>query len=441
MNSMLYRKLCSHRNTIVIFDEIHHCGDQKTFGYGIKDGFTGAKEKLLLSGTPWKTDGQPIPFVQYDVDGFPMHDFRYDYPSALNDDVVRWLTFYYNGGLIRYDDDTVENFDRNITEEEASKRLRKILNPRGDFIRSQISQAHRNLLECRKQMPDAAAMAACIDKDHAVKIAAVIKDETGCEPSVIVSDGDDAHANDSVKNFKRSTKEWLVAVRQVSEGTDIKRLQVLCYFSNYATEVFFRQIIGRVSRRRYEEDKEAYVYLPADPRLLRFAENIMRAQVRAVLKEAAEGEPCERGEREQSIDNYWNYSTIPSGEDVIFIGDVEYSATDAKKIEEIKSQFGVSMKVAANIFHVYGDRDLGGQQIGRPEQHQPSLEEEVMGLRRECSRLVNCFASLIGKEPREIYRKFPKRHNEMTKDQLLARKKNLIEMINEVRREKERRKK
>jgi superfamily II DNA or RNA helicase len=404
---MLYRKLCHlSAPTMVILDEIHHCGDEASFGKGIKEGFESAREKLLLSGTPWKTDGAPIPFVRYDGDGFPIADFRYDYPDALNDEVVRYLVFNHAGGEIVFEDTgRVEEVHEHIAEDDASKRLRKLLDPAGDFVRQQVRDAHNKLTECRKLIPDAAGLVACIDKSHAERIATVIKDVTGCKPSVIVSDGE--IANDTVKSFRNKKSEWLVAVRQVSEGTDIKRLQVLCYFTNYATEVFFRQIIGRVSRIREmgDGDFEAYVYLPADPRLIRYAKNIENAQEQALREQAErDSRDVERGECDFLPEAY---STRRSGLDVTLIGNRQYSKPEAELIERAAEAAGVSMEKMATGFDVWRNGDSGtsltppiGSSAGA------SLEESTDKLRSECNKLAYKLSRILDVKVEKIHGQF-----------------------------------
>lgn len=427
---LIYRKLCSISPTMVIFDEIHHCGDSASFGAGVKEAFGLAREKLLLSGTPWKTSGEAIPFIRYDGDGFPVPDFRYDYPDALNDDVVRWLSFFHDKGTIEFvETGRREEFHSEISEDDASKRLKKLLQAGGDYVRRQIRSAHQKLLECRRTFRDAAALAACIDKEHADQIAKVIREETGCDPSVIVSDDD--LANDSVKRFRGCSKEWLVAVRQVSEGTDIKRLQVLCYLTTYATEVFFRQIIGRVSRRRGDDDFEAYVYLPADPRLVKFSKNIENAQMIAVHS-PSEHEPKERTRPEDEDVFFESYTTRHSGRDVTLIGNIEYPADIARKIEAYATEFCISMEKVARLWH----RFLTDEPLPMPENQPPPsapLEERMDRLRRECNSKAFLLSKLMNVEVKEIHKGFS-RQEQMNEKQLEQKLANLKQRIRNVRR-------
>ena len=417
---LVFRKLCSVAPTMVVFDEIHHCGDEAHFGHGIKVAFELAKEKLLMSGTPWKSDGAAIPFVKYDGNGYAVGDFNYDYPRALNEDVVRYLVFDHAKGIIRNDcTGETETLSQEVTDNEAAQRLRKILDPDGDYVREQIAAAHRKLIECRKSIPDAAALAACVDQYHAIKVAALICDVTGCEPSVIVSDTD--LENDSVKDFRNSKKEWLVAVRKVSEGTDIKRLQVLCYLTNTTSELFFRQLVGRVSRVRGMEDFEAYVYLPADPRLIRCAQNIENAQVQALL-DMTEKESRELSDRQQGELEFDSYSTMHDGTEVVLIGSERVPIAAAKEIERVAEATGLSMqKVMQVMAMTQGKVFVAGPAYSEED----SKEDRMDKLRAKCNKAAFRLSKIRDVHVSEVHSKF-KRQEEMTEQELQAKLNQLI---------------
>lgn len=417
---LVFRKLCSVAPTMVVFDEIHHCGDEAHFGHGIKVAFELARERLLMSGTPWKSDGTAIPFVRYDGNGYAVGDFSYDYPRALNEDVVRYLVFDHAKGIIRNDcTGETETLSQEVSDIDAAQRLKKLLDPSGDYVREQIAAAHRKLVECRKSIPDAAALAACVDQYHAVKVAAVIREVTGCEPSVIVSDSE--LENDSVKEFRNSKKEWLVAVRKVSEGTDIKRLQVLCYLTNTTSELFFRQLVGRVSRVRGMEDFEAYVYLPADPRLIRCSQNIENAQVQA-LRDMTEKESRELAERQQGEFQFDSYSTMHDGTEVVLIGSERVPIAVAKEIERVAEATGLSMQKVMQVMEMMQSKVFAAES----SQHPADCKEDRMDtLRAKCNKAAFRLAKLRDVHVAEVHGKF-KRQEDMTEPELQSKLNQLI---------------
>lgn len=410
---LVFRKLCSVAPTMVIFDEIHHCGEDASFGRGVSQAFELAQERLLLSGTAWRSDGTAIPWVQYDGNGFAVADYAYDYPHAINDDVVRFLVFDYSRGTITHDltGDT-HTLSSESSEDEASRLLRRLLDARGDFVREQIRQAHQKLLDVRATFPDAAALAACIDQTHAVLVADVIRDVTGCEPSVIVSNAE--IENDTVRSFRDGRKEWIVAVRKVSEGTDIKRLQVLCYLTNMTAELFFRQLVGRVSRYRGLEDREAYVYLPADPRLIACAQNIENAQVQA-LRNQREQEDADRtsaGRNERSP--FDSFSTAHDGTDLVLIGNQTVSEETARQIQQIAEAEAIPMQKVLAVMQRLGTT---GQQSAPQLSASKSKEEVMDDLRRKCNKQAFRLSKLAKCKPQEVHIKF-KPQQDMTEDEL-----------------------
>jgi superfamily II DNA or RNA helicase len=59
----LHRQRTERRPTLVIFDEIHHAGDSLSWGEAVREAFEPAKKRLAMTGTPFRSDANPIPFV------------------------------------------------------------------------------------------------------------------------------------------------------------------------------------------------------------------------------------------------------------------------------------------------------------------------------------------------------------------------------------------
>ena len=83
----------------VIFDEMHHAGDDKAWGTAVVTAFAGARRRLSISGTPFRSDTAAIPFVNYHLDEATA-DYEYGYGDALSDGgVVRPVYFPRIDGL------------------------------------------------------------------------------------------------------------------------------------------------------------------------------------------------------------------------------------------------------------------------------------------------------------------------------------------------------
>lgn len=65
VHPMLHRRRVENRKTLVILDEIHHAGDSKSWGEAVFEAFEPATRRLSLTGTPFRSDTNPIPFVTY----------------------------------------------------------------------------------------------------------------------------------------------------------------------------------------------------------------------------------------------------------------------------------------------------------------------------------------------------------------------------------------
>ncbi len=280
MNSLVFRGLVSRHRTLVIFDEIHHVTEREgelAWGAAMKEAFGDAARRLCLSGTPFRSDFDPISFVEY-VDGVSQSDYRYSYSEALQAGDNRPVVFPHYEGDAHYVDTHGEEIRRRFAEATSDlqrrKILRSILDPqRGLWIRQVLGEADSLLSEIRREVPDAAGLIVAVDQAHAQAIGRLMRELGFDPPTVAISE--DPNASDRIREFKVGTGRWLVAVRMVSEGVDIPRLQVGVYATNTLTEMFFRQFVGRFVRMRGRGDAQlGHVFLFDYPQLLEWAENI-----------------------------------------------------------------------------------------------------------------------------------------------------------------------
>jgi len=299
----VHRRRCAERPTLLIADEPHHMGEDASWGRSTVDAFGAAKFRLLLSGTPFRSDNSPIPWVTYDDEGVSAADYDYGYTQALIDHVCRPVTFHTYGGEMEWVSDGKvrrAGFDVVLPAPEAARRLRTALDADGDWITHVLRDANDELVKIRAgDHPNAGGLVIAMDKEHADKLAGRIARITGDRPDVVHSDAADASAR--IASFSAGSSPWLVSVLMVSEGVDVPRLRVGVYATNSRTELFFRQVIGRFIRRTPEpKDQMAHVFLPSDPRLKRLAIAIEEERKHALVFESVSGEETERGERSEA---------------------------------------------------------------------------------------------------------------------------------------------
>ncbi|MEL6893666.1 MAG: DEAD/DEAH box helicase, partial [Actinomycetota bacterium] len=280
----------------VILDEVHHAGTERAWGDGIANAFGHAHRRLSLSGTPFRSDAAPIPFVRYDATGegdLAHADYTYGYADALRDGgVVRPVYFPRVDGEMEWTtaagDVISASFQDELTKDQMSMRLRTALSLEGEWMPAVLAKAVEQLRWMRTApveeggQPDAGGLVIAIDQDHAQGIARLLRDRFGVPADVVVSD--DPGASKRIAEFADNNRPWLVSVRMVSEGVDIPRLRVGVFATTTSTELFFRQAIGRFVRWQVgRASQKAYVYLPDDPRLRAHAFSIAEAR-RHVLR-------------------------------------------------------------------------------------------------------------------------------------------------------------
>ncbi len=301
-----HRAGCASRATLVIADEPHHMGEHAAWGSRAQDAFEEARFRLLLSGTPFRSDSNPIPWVSYDADGVSQADYAYGYTDALLDGVCRPITFQPFDGEMEWISDGRRrhaSFATVIPRAEDARRLRTALDPDGDWMSEVLRDADARLSAVRASgHRDAGGLVVASDKEHAVRIAERLEQIAVERPEIVTSDEPDASAR--IAAFSAGQRRWLVSVLMVSEGVDIPRLRVGVYATAARTELFFRQVIGRFVRRTPAPKAQmSYLLMPADGRLKALAAQIEEERNHAleVGAGAEEGErKAESGKREDS---------------------------------------------------------------------------------------------------------------------------------------------
>lgn len=279
---ILHRHRTQHKRTLVVMDEVHHSGDGLSWGDAVVEAFDVARKRLLMTGTPFRSGAEEIPYINYtdSADGrVSTADVSYTYRDALTDGVCRPVVFAAYTGVARWRNSAngaLTQMEEKAHElgAEASRAVedrawRVALDPAGKWIRHVVAAAHSRLTDLRNAgTPDAAGLLLASDQDAARAYADIIAEVTGTRAVVAVSD--DPQSSEKIDAFRKGTDPWIVAVRQVSEGTDIPRLAVLVYATNYRTPLFWQQAVGRVVRARSPRET-ATVFIPAVRNLVALA--------------------------------------------------------------------------------------------------------------------------------------------------------------------------
>lgn len=361
----LYRqRIGTHDNdgTLVILDEVHHAATVGGFGSGLDVAFIGAQRRLLLTGTPWRTDTrEQIPYVDYAEDGLLQVDYRYTYGDALRDGIVRPIHFPTIAAKVEWAFDGEEydaelSIDKRLKGRDEGRAVLTALDasPSGRWITDVIRRAHKELMSLRQTVPDAGGLIVARDKNHARQIANRLREETGVTAPVVVSaedeGGNNSTARTAIEDFKRSTAPWIIAVKMIAEGVDIKRLAVGIYATNVSTELFFHQVIGRFVRTRANEDVVAQLFVPPSRNLWAIARELEATVARYLdtreqpVRDHREGIGSTRGQG-----NFTPLSSTAYGDAAI---QTRHGVADGTAVEDLAvqlDQMGVPRHHAASM--------------------------------------------------------------------------------------------
>jgi superfamily II DNA or RNA helicase len=276
VRASLHREITESARTLVILDEIHHGGDALSWGDAIREAFSPATRRLSLTGTPFRSDTAPIPFVTYAPDDHGIRtsltDYAYGYSRALADGVVRPVIFLAYAGKMRWrtrmGDEMEARLGEGDTTDVTAQAWRTALDAKGDWMPAVLRAADRRLTEVRASIPDAGGLVIATDQQAARAYAGLLADITGIAPAIVVSDEKESSAR--IENFAASDERWMVAVRMVSEGVDVPRLAVGVYATSASTPLYFAQAVGRFVRAR-RRGETASIFVPSVPSLLSLA--------------------------------------------------------------------------------------------------------------------------------------------------------------------------
>ena len=295
---------------ITAADELHHCGRQNSWGDAVHRLGVVSEKVVGLSGTPWRSDGAPIPFVQLDKENNTVPDFKYTYSQAIadKDPVCRPVVFKrVDADVSVFDinsgDDLRASWSNPNLEKDTGKKeswwIAKGLDESGETISRMVSAAVEELFKMRSlgaEYRDAAGGVHCLSKTsgylsgeddieaddprfmHHVHNLIV---RSGCHSTKVGAHID--KSSEIISNFsKRGGGDFLCSIRKVSEGIDIKRLMVGLYATNVTTLLYFIQLVGRYVRwnKNLPAGQTGLIIIPNTPEISRFADDI-ESEVRA----------------------------------------------------------------------------------------------------------------------------------------------------------------
>ncbi len=267
---------------LVIFDEVHHCS-----GTSVENANSWGEEIILniqkhaaftlaLTGTPWRSDKAPIVMARYsDPEGLIQCDFTYGLKEAIRDHVCRVpnIVLVDNEKLVLAQNDEDKKIFNSLNDLLSHSNINY-----QDVITNDMAMKHvlnlaiSRLESIRKDNADAGGLIVAASVQHAMLIMHILKSVFN-QSAVLVS-YKDPRAAKTIEHFRTNSIQWIVSVGMVSEGTDIPRLQVCCHLSRVKTELYFRQVLGRILRINKAVNQEAWMYTFAEPKLTEFSNRL-----------------------------------------------------------------------------------------------------------------------------------------------------------------------
>ncbi|MEZ8890208.1 DEAD/DEAH box helicase [Vibrio sp. 10N.247.311.14] len=301
LNEEFWLTLRNHR-VFVVFDEIHHCSgteieNANVWGQQVLAKIQGlATYTLALSGTPWRSDSLPIVLGQYsDPDGILLVDYQYTLKQAIGDKVCRApkIVLVDNEHLTVTNDEKVESFTSILEMIKQTKASYQSIIHNEDAMEYLLGLGCKKLAEIRSRSPTAGGLIVAASVQHAQTIKKVLSEKYAQSVSIVTYRHEEPLAE--IERYRRSDTQWIVSVGMISEGTDIPRLQVCCHMSSVKTELYFRQVLGRILRVNGVTNQQAWLFTFAEQSLIDYAEriehDIPESCIYAKWKNFAEAEP------------------------------------------------------------------------------------------------------------------------------------------------------
>jgi superfamily II DNA or RNA helicase len=406
-------------SVLLVPDEVHHCSEDAAWGESIAAVGDVASRVLALSGTPFRSDGNPIPFVEYDELGFAKPQYAYTYSQAIADGVCRRVMFRLRDARVVRKWSTESAAEECLWSqcgEDYGSWLQSGLVPDGDAVRDIITDCWGEL----NQMIEAGdRTAACgihckssghndADDKYVNKVAKVVRQITGHRPLVIHHGV--PGVSEAIGRFRDSrdpADRFIVSIRQFGEGVDIPRCRVGGYLSNISSEMYLRQVVGRYVR--YEQGKGdaqyAVMVMPDIPVFRLFASQVEQ-EAKVGVQQAEERRRREREDEKRDDDRpvVQTLSVVGEGGSIVMSGDLfDMGEESVRRAEAIAAEF--PSYPVGDIARIISRSAVAETSCAVAE---PPMNVRCKELRRQCNTLaMSICASARGRvafqDVKEVY--------------------------------------
>lgn len=280
---------------LLVADEAQFCGADNDKNNGTRAGaliaelHTHAAHTLLLTGTPYRSDGQPLILADYDEPDEAgrralLAHAEASYAHGISEWYLRRFEAVLHDARVRYKylDSSVDEYNLSSSGIDLRDVLRKpdVWQPIAEGVveavrdKQRTNPAYRGLISCMEQS-EAKHVAAYLQARH-----------PGLRVLLAISD-DGPEAERVLREFQHRGGDVLVTVRKAFIGYDCPEITVVGILTNYRDKGHLMQLVGRGLRMWSGEDKRSQscqVIAPDDPEMQAFID-YMRGESDEGLRE------------------------------------------------------------------------------------------------------------------------------------------------------------
>ena len=334
---------------LLIADEAQFCGageDGTRAGALITRLHDLAAHTLLLTGTPYRSDGQRLVLAEYDEADEEgkrrlLYNAKADYRDGVREGYLRRFEATLHDARVRWKhvDNTVTEYDLSAKGSDLAEVLRKpeVWRPIADGVVEAVREKQRISPEYR-------GLISCMEQNDAKRVWAYLsKNFPGLKVRKAISE-DGALSEGELKAFKGAGGgDVLVTVRKAFIGYDCKQITVVGILTHYRDWGHLEQLVGRGLRVWDAVPGRAQscrVIAPDDPQMTEFIE-FMRGQSEQGLQERARREREGNGDRDRDGELGFVESAKPTTARAVS-NDTDLDHDQRILIEAIKHEIGAS---------------------------------------------------------------------------------------------------
>ncbi|MCB9149950.1 MAG: DEAD/DEAH box helicase family protein [Caldilineaceae bacterium] len=278
----------------LVCDEAHYLG-QKLHGAGettqaakiLSELDEYAAFKLVMTGTPYRSDENPIIFAQYDHNGKIAADVEISYADGVTQGFLCPFDAMLFDGKMQQTRRRQRHGRAIYATEEVelrytSQQLTKIaVDPQ--FWQVAARHAFEKVKELQELWPRYCGIAGCATQEHAREVLAYLE---GLGARCLLAVSDDSSAHDNLRAFKMGGWDMLVTVGMAHVGYDYKPIAVAAVLSgvrefNWLDQFTMRA--GRVVPNRPRAEQTAWIYGMNDLAMRRYV-NDKRSEASRAIK-------------------------------------------------------------------------------------------------------------------------------------------------------------